>query len=769
MLAASILLLALHASPDPGFDPGPSPLLMRHPTVSKTTIVFQFAGDLWSVSRAGGEAVRLTAAQGTNSDPFFSPDGSMIAFSGQYDGNTDVFVMPAIGGVPTRLTAHPAPDEIRGWTPDGKSVIFSSSMLSNTDHPRLFSVPITGGFPKPYPFPAVVEASFSPDGKHMAYTSHQMWEQAWKRYRGGQTRSIFIGDLSDSRVKAVPRQNTDDHNPMWFGDSIYYLSDKRGPVGLYRYDTRSGSVSEEVKGEGFDLKSATAGPDVIVYERLGSINLFDPKSRASHSVKISIHGDFPQVRPELKDVRGNVNSIGISPTGQRAVLSARGWIFTAPVKKGDIRMLDGNQGVFRRDPAWSPDAKTIAFISDEGGHQQMALVDLETNKERHVPLGDPPAYYHDPVWSPDSKQIAYTDNRLTVWVLDVASGKNTKIDSGSYRGPSDIQPRWSPDSKWLTWNRDLMSHVDAVFLHSFDSGKNTQVTDGLAETSSPCFDRNGKYLYFLASTDVGQGIDYEDMSSMNSTNSTSSVYAVVLRKDLPNPLQPESDEETPKEEKKDDKKPDGHPVPMGVDLDGIEQRIISLPIPIGGYQRVEAGAEGCLFVLSFPPRATSTSAGGPGHLQQFKFADRKLSEFSQGVVAFRVSSDGKKVLLQGRGGTQIVDSATPASPSEGVIDLSGLRVKIDPRAEWNSMYHDVWATERLLFYDPHLHGIDSVEMEKRYEPFLKNVCTRDDLNYLFTDMLGEICVGHMFIGGGDRPFARSVPGGLLGADFVFDK
>jgi tricorn protease len=753
MLLIASLLLAHAPMADP-FDPGPNPMLMRHPTLSKTTIVFQYAGDLWSVARAGGEAHRLTSAPGVESNATFSPDGTMVAFSGQYDGNTDVFVVPAEGGVPKRLTAHPDPDEVLGWTPDSKSVVFSSMMLSNTDNPRMFTVPVTGGVPKPLPFPAGTEACMSPDAKQIAYVPTIRWEEAWKRYRGGQASAIWIGDFSDSHVKAIPHRVTNDRNPMWMGDSIYFLSDRRGPVGLYRYDVHSGNVSEEIKGEGFDIKSANAGPGAIVYERLGSINLFDTSTHQSKRVDIQVQSDFPEVRPQFKNLRV-VRSISISPSGQRVVVGSRGWIFSVPASKGDARLVGTQQGVNRRDPSWSPDSKTIAFITDLDGHQQMGLMDTATNVEKRLELGDSPGFYDNPQWSPDSSKIAYTDNKLNIWVIDPATGKNTKIDTGWSRGPGELQPKWSPDSKWLTWSRDLPTHFNAVFVGEVGSGKVTQITDGLSEATQPTFDRDGKHLYFEASTNRGLASDYEDMSSFNAQPVVSNLYAVVLRKDGANPLQPESDEEgtKPKPEAKFD------PKDFRIDVDDIEHRIIALPMPTTQYGSLVAGPPGSFFVVASDTRRSGT-------LMKFSFSDRKAVEFGSGVFEVQLSADGSKLLTRGGRGTTI---SSPMSPGGGTpVDLSGMTVKIDEREEWAHMYHEAWQGERMLFYDPNLHGQNADVLEKRYAPFVANICSRDDLNYLFTDMMGELVIGHMWARGGDVPGSRGVSGGLLGADYSFE-
>lgn len=761
--------LLVVSSAQGAFDPGPNPLLMQHPTLSATKIVFQFAGDLWSVSRSGGDAIRLTSARGVESEPFFSPDGSTVAFTGQYDGNTDVYTVDADGGVPKRLTYHPSADRVVGWTPDGKSVMFGSAMLSNTDAPRLFTVSTGGGVPKPLPLPMGTMASFSPDGQSLAYVPGFKWQQAWKRYRGGQAYAIWIARMSDSKVYEIPRKDWNDEQPMWVGNKIFYLSDAKGPVGLNSYDVSTKKVAEEVPGSGFDIKSATAGPGAIVYEKLGSIHLLDLNSRQSTRVPISVKGDFPEVRPAFKDVKGDITGANISPSGQRAVFAARGWIFTVPAAKGDARLITEQQGAHRRDPAWSPDTKTIAYITDQAGKQQLALYDTGTAKETLVDLGESPGYYYGPTWSPDSNKVAYTDHRNKLWVLDVASGKNTEVDQTIYTDPGvSVTPRWSPDSKWLTWARDLDSHMNAVFVYSLESGKTTQITDGLSNAKSPIFDRDGKHLYFFASTNSGQSLSWLDMSNMTNPNVTSSMYCVVLRKDLPNPLQPESDEEAPKAPPADPtKRPE--PPKFGIDLEDIEHRIIALPMAAGDYRGLEPGPAGSFFAVVLPPRTGGGGFGGGGgaNIVKWTMADRKSTPFGTGG-GLTVSADGTKMLVSGLGGMAIASTMAPLQPGAGALDLSGLKVKIDPREEWKSIFHEVWRNEPMLFYAANLHGIDAEVMRKRYEPFLAGVASRDDLNYLFTDMVGEIVIGHMWARGGDIPGITGVPGGLLGADFAFE-
>lgn len=766
------LLAALALGAPPMLDSTKTPLLLQQPTLSSTSIVFQFAGDLWTVPRSGGMAARLTSDPGIESDPHFSPDGKQIAFTGSYDGNPDVFVMPSEGGVPKRLTAHPGKDTCLGWTPDGKGVLFSSNMLSNTDYPRMFTVPATGGVPDALPFPSGYAGCYSPDGKRIAYTPTGHWELAWKRYRGGQTAPVWIGDLSDSHVVEVPRQNTDDINPMWVGDDVFYLSDPTGPRGLWKYDTKSGAKSAVIPGDGFDIKSADAGPGGIVYEKFGSLNIYDLASGKSSAVPVKLAGDFQETRPEFKKLSENLEGLSISPTGARVLVTGRGFVATVPAEKGSPELLhDDSTGPHRQGAVWSPDGKTIAYLTDQDGTQKLSLYDLTTQKWKLVALGEDPGNYDNLLFSPDSKHVAYTDEKHNIWILDVGTGVNVKVDTGTYRQGTSYRPRWSPDSKWLTYYRDLVSHVNAVFLYSLESKKATQITDGLADATDPAFDRDGKLLYFLASTTAGPGADFEDMSQYINVNPVSRVYAVVLAADGANPLQPESDEETVKkaEPNPDTKKPEAAaPVPTKVDIEGIGHRILALPMPTALYEQVEPGPAGSFFLIQREPRSGPADQGGPPTVLKFNFKDRKATPFAKGAVAIEVTADGKKALLREGKGLVIVGTGTPAATDPKPVAIDSAQAKVDPVAEWRHIYHEVWQQERVLFYDPNLHGIDSFAMERKYEPFLAGIRSRQDLNYLFTDMLGELCIGHMFIEGGDSPETKRVKGGLLGADYTFE-
>jgi tricorn protease len=737
---------------------------MQQPTMNATTIVFAFGGDLWSVSRNGGAAVRLTSSPGAESSPSFSPDGKMVAFTGSYAGNADVYVVPAEGGVPKRLTFQPNEDFVSGWTPDGKSVLFTSSLLSGTDLPRLFTVGLDAGLPKPLPLPSGSRGCFAPDAQSIAYDPGIKWQNAWKRYRGGQTSKIWVARLSDSSVTELPRKNSNDTHPMWVGDKIYFLSDRNGPTTLFCYDRGTKKTTELVKNSGFEMKNASAGPGGIVLEQLGSIKLYDTAKNKLDDVPITIAGDFPEVREQFKKANPFISSASISPTGARTVFEARGEIVTVPASKGDIKNLTESPGVADRAPTWSPDGQSIAYLTDKGGEYRLAVMPAKGGEATLYDLGDAPAYYYSPQWSPDSKKVVYTDNRHSIWIFDLASKKNTKVDTTPYENPTfQMNPVWSPDSKWLTYHRDLDSHVTGVFLYSLDSGKVTQVTDVLSDAFSPCFDRSGKYLYFGASTNSGTANAWLDLSSYRSINRTAGIYCAVLRKDLPSPLAPESDDEPslkPAEKPKEE--------PFRIDLDGLDQRIIALPMPALNYAGLKAGAAGSLFAVSVSALAGLTDPARTT-LWKFDLATKAPAPFASDVMAMDATPDGQKLLLLVRGMWMVVPSAGPPAPGQGVLDLSSMDVKVDPRAEWRQMYHEVWRIERDFLYTPTFHGQDLRALERRYEPFLEGIVSRADLNYLFEDMLGEISIGHMFIRGGDIPGGpEGVPNGLLGADYTLE-
>jgi len=750
-------------------------LLLQKPALSRTHVAFVFAADIWVVPRAGGEAVRLTVGPGTETNPVFSPDGTMLAFSGEYHGNLDVFVVPATGGVPRRLTYHPAPDLALGWTPDSKRVLFASTRTSYSRFAELFTVPLEGGFPEKLPLPMGYEAAYSPEGARLAYVPLPRAFSVWKRYRGGRTTPIWIADLATSRIAKVPRQNSNDFNPMWIGDRVYFLSDRNGPVSLFCYDPRTRKVTQLLENRGLDLKSASAAEDAIVYEQFGALHLYDLKSGSSRPIPIRVSGDFAELRPRFVNVARRLRNAHISPTGARALFEARGEILSVPAEKGDPRNLTNTPGVMERDPAWSPDGRRIAYFSDESGEYELHVRAQDGSGEvSKIPLADSPSFYFSPRWSPDGKKVAYIDCHLGIWYVDLDSKKPVRVDRGIYwSGYRDQVPVWSPDSKWLAYTKRLKNYLGAIFVYSLDQGKPAQVTDGMSDARYPVFDKDGKYLYFTASTDSGPSLQ-PDLHAFN-RRVTRSIYLAVLAKDQPSPLAPESDEEKPAPEKSEEPRKPGQPPAVKVELDGLSQRILALPLPPRLYVDLQVGKPGVLYALEAPLPAPGRE--GTYTVHRFDLKSRRSDVAVGGVSFFEISANGEKMLYRQQDRWFIVAprpmaaggaAQQPPSPPASPLRIENLEVRADPRQEWRQMYREAWRIERDFFYDPGFHGLDLKAAEKKYEPYLENIASRADLNYLFAEMLGELSVGHLSVGGGDAPEVPRIETGLLGADFKIE-
>jgi len=790
-IAVVVLAMLFAAAARPvSSAPAAPPLLIQSPTLSATEIAFVFGGDIWIVPRAGGAAHRLVTGYDLESAPHFSPDGSEIAFSGNYDGNTDVYVVPAAGGEPKRLTFHPYPDVALGWTPDGKSVLFVSHALSTNDSNELFTVPASGGFPTALPLAAGETGSYAPDGAHIAFTPGFRWEPFWKRYRGGQTSEVDIAALGDSSTIRIPRNNSNDEDPMWLGERVYFLSDRDGPTTLFAYDPASRRVTRALPAEGFDITDASAGPDAIVYSQFGALKIYDPHSGTAHDVHVTMAADMPQVRPHWLHVGSMIESGGISPTGMRAVFAAHGAILTVPAEHGDIRTIASSSSVMNRDPAWSPDGRYIAYFSDEGGEYKLHISDqkgLQPARVIDVAVGSP-SFYYTPLWSPDSKKIAYSDKRLNLWYITLDHPTPVKVATAPYEsfGPNAFGTAWSPDSRWITYVNTLPNFLHAAFVYDLDTHTTHQLTDGQSDVQNPQFDQSGKYLYFTASTNTGLTSAGLDMTADEHPVS-SSVYLAVLAHDVASPVNPQSDDEPEKSDEPEGdaadgagaaKKPAAPPKAAAkpktpatpkttIDFAGFSQRIVALPLPDANYVSLSAGKAGTLFAATTVE--TQTSPEPPtADVVKFELETRKSTPYISGVTAFAVSANGEKTLYC-QGARCFIASAAMTPPAgANLLPTQNLEVAVDPPTEWKQMYHETWRIERDFFYDPHYHGLDLAAAEKRFEPYLAGITSRDDLTFLFREMLSYLSVGHMFVGGGTEPSSGRVSTGLLGADYKIE-
>lgn len=783
----------------------PEPRLLRSPSLSDSLIAFRYADDVWTVSRDGGQAKRLTSTGNVSSGPYFSPDGKTLAYSARINGNMDVYTIPVAGGEPKRITYHPAGNEIVGWTPNGHDLLMISTQDAVRMYLQMYRLPADGsGLPEKLPLPSASNGSLSPDGTHLAYNPFLQWqEMSWKRYRGGQTQPVWIVDLKTLDLVKVPRDNSNDTYPVWLGNAVYFLSDRNGPVSLFRYDTSSKEVKQIEPNHGLDLKTLAGHGNTLVYEQFGSIHLVDIASNKDTTVSISVDGDLPKLMPRLIKVDSNqIENAAISPTGVRAVVEARGDIFTIPAEKGDVRNLTNTSSAVERDPAWSPDGQTIAYFSDATGEYKLYLRDQKgMSAPKVISLGQDPTYYYSPRWSPDSKRVLFADKRMNLWYVDVDGGTPVKVDTALREGfgPASFNASFSPDGKWILYARDLPSMENAAFVYSLETKKSTQLTDGMSNVTNPVWDASGKYIYFTASTDIGPAIDGFGLGSLNRTT-TASVYVAVLSKDEPSPIPPESDDEKKKDsdkssatdnaksdekpnaattDKKDEKekdkekdKKDGKLPEVKIDLDGIQQRILALPIPARNYTSLAPGKTGILLL------GEGTAAANPADedaqqlrsVWRFTLEKRKTEEVLHNVSGLLTSFDGEK-LLYAKGAQLSIVGISELNPggADGMpgkaLNTGNMIENSDPRAEWKQIYNETWRIEREFFYDPNYHGLDLGKIQKKYAVYLAGLSSRSDLTYLQEEMLGEMTVGHMFIHGPNAGGGAVAQTGLLGADY----
>ncbi len=767
-----LFLLLLYVSAD-SFAQGTR--LLRHPTVSRDSVAFEYAGDLWVVARSGGTARRLTSTPSVEIDPYFSPDGSQIAFTATVAGNTDVYVVGAGGGDPKRLTYHPGLDRVRGWKPDGKTIMFASNRTASPQqaYMQLWTISTDGGLPEKLPMPRGFFGAYSPDGTRMAFEEFSTpfvpeWYEAsmWRHYRGGRTHPISIVNLSDYSAQKLPWTNSNDSFPMWVGNSIYFLSDRNHTTNLFAYRIDTKQLTQVTHHDDFDVMTASAGSDAVVYEQAGYIYLVDAKSGKAQKLNIEVTGDLPWARQQFKKVATMIRNATLSPTGVRVAFEARGEIFTVPSEKGDSRNLTQSAGAHDRSPVWSPDGTQVAWLSDASGEYQLMIGDpIGVGPARALSLPST-AFFSGAKWSPDGTQIMLEDNHNNLWAIEVANGTATRIDTDSYPDPiRQFNAAWSPDSKWVTYTKSLASHLRAVFVYSWADKKTYQITDGLADSVSPTFDAGGKYIYFMASTNYGPSTGWLEMSSLDRPVRRA-IYLVVLSANEPSPLLPETGDE-PKPPA-----PDAAPAPKSdpnakptvrIDPNGINQRILAVNIPAGDYSNLNAGAAGAFFY-------TEPIPGSPGQfrLQRYQLKERAVAPFLEGNVrSYSISADKKKLLYQSASNSWgVVGTERPAKVGDGPLNVAQLETRVDPRAEWAQIYRETWRIQREYFYDAKMHGADWQAIYDKYKPLLSYVGHRADLGYLIAMVGGELTVGHSYLSGvGDVPSEDPVSVGLLGADF----
>ena len=753
--------------------------MLSQPAISDNHIAFIYAEDLWIAQSDGSNPRRLTIDEGVESNPVFSPDGKLIAFSAEYDGNTDVFTVPVTGGVPKRLTWHPGSDYARDFTPDGKSVLFLSqrSVFTNR-HARLYTVPVEGGYPIELPIPSAYYAAYAADGKHIAYTPLSPAFQQWKHYRGGRISRIWIYNVADHGTVEIPQPNggCNDINPMWSGNNIYFLSDRSGEFNLYLYEASTKNIKQVTTYSDFPIVSANMQGGKLIFEQAGYLHKIENNGSAQ-KIKVGIATDLLEMRPRYVKGAKYIRSGDISPSGARAVFDFRGEIITVPAEKGDPRNLTETTNVHEKYPAWSPDGKSIADFSDASGEDALHIIPQDgKTKPRSISLNGA-GFYANIHWSPDSKKLCFVDNSRTLYILDIASGTAKKVDSDEMYFPGvfrDLFGDWSKDSKWIAYNKVLESNYRQVFVYSVEQGKSYPISDGLSDANEIVFDSEGKYLFFFASTDAGPVVNWFDQSN-NDMRSVNSIYLVTLQKETISPFAKESDEEEITEPGKEEEKPvdskKGKKVStppevpseiIKIDFEGISKRIVDVPIIAKNYNQLVAGKDNDIYYVE-------QREGTSNMLYKYDIKEKKESEVME--LDNYVFSADKKKMLYAKGQTYgITDAGKKPEAGKGILAINAVEVKIDPPAEWVNTFNEAWRINRDYFYDPGMHGADWPAMKKKYEPFLSDLSCRSDLNRLIQWMCSELVVGHHRLAGQGDQLGNPdrVGGGLLGVDYAIN-
>ncbi len=759
--------------------------MLRYPDVSGSEIVFVYANDLWTVSREGGLARPLASPPGPEESPRFSPDGRTIAFVGNYDGNRDLYTIPVNGGVPTRVTYHPAAEALSDWTPDGQLLFNTNAFSPLSRMLMLHTTKAEGGLPEKLPVPYGGVGAISPDGEWLAYTPHTRDQRTWKRYRGGMATDIWLFHLTRHESKKITDWEGTDTQPMWNGETVYYLSDQ-GPshkLNIWSYDTGNGRRRQVTEFSDFDVKWPAIGPGSrgrgeIVFQHGSDLLALDLRSNKTRTVEVSIPGDRPEIRTRTVDVKSLISNANISSTGKRALVEARGDIWTLPAKNGSPRNLTRSSGAAERNPAWSPDGRWIAYFSDAGGEYDLFIRSADGKEDARQLTRTGEGFLTRPVWSPDSKMIAFGDNGGRFYLHEI-DGETKLVDTD----PTSNAPRanWSHDSSWITYTRSTDdSLMSAIYLYDVKSGEKHQVTGGMFNDSWPTFDRKGDFLYFASNRDFSAPL-YEDLGTTFIYTQTDRLYVVPLRNDVDSPLAPKSDEETVKEDEKDEEKgeeksegsetegeeseesdSESEEESLQIDLDGFERRAVQIPVKSGAFTWLSVNHKGNLLYVR----------GGLGRQGQpsIKLVDVNSEEVEEKTVLdgsgfLVISSDGKKILVRQRQKMAIVDPA-PKQKLDKPVSLSGLNTSIQPREEWKQIFTDAWRIQRDYFYDPNMHGVDWPDIRQRYAAMLDDCVTRDDVSYVIREMISEINVGHAYYrGGGDGESQPRVSVGMLGAQF----
>jgi tricorn protease len=778
--------------------------MFRYPAVSKDRIAFVYAGDIWIAPKSGGTAVRLSSPLGEESFPRFSPDGSKIAFSGDYDGNVDVYVVPVTGGQPTRLTYHPMDDRVIGWTPDGTRVLFASSRESGRQrYNQFYTIGLDGGLPRKLPVPYGEFGTYAPDGTQMVYMPMSQDFRTWKRYRGGWAPDLWLFDLTTFASRNLTNDPAIDAQPMWHGNDLFFMSD-RGPnerQNLWAMDMTAPDAKPRqiTRFTDFDITFPSAGPDAIVFQAGGRLYLMDFASEKVTEVRVNVVTDEMSLRPRTVKVDSLIDNASPSPSGKRAVFEARGDVFTVPAEHGAIVNVTRSSGVAERSPRWSPDGKTMAYWSDRGGEYELTLRPADGSGAEKAVTSLGAGFRYTPYWSPDSRKLAFIDQAMRMRIYDVGTGKVTEVDQSpewiSQGGLDPFRFTWSPDSRWLAYARPVTPSNTAIFLFDTKASTLHQVTSGYLNDTQPTFDPEGKYLYYAS--DRAFSPVYSSFDNSWTYANPTQIVAVPLRKDVKSPLFARNDAEsavvdTGRDEKKDEsgkgaspkpgagkppgsseaaksdtkadeKKGDEKPAPpanVDIDIDGFEARAVVLPPKNGNYSGLAAIKGKVLYRRQ--PRTGSGEDKAP--IVYFDLEEREEKTILDDADGFDLTADGKKLFVVSKRKFAFVD-IKPQQKFEKPMATADMEAPVDPRAEWRQLFADTYRFERDFFYDPKMHGVDWPALRDRYGTLIQDAVTRWDVDWVLGEFIAELNSSHTYKGGGDmeKPLQRSV--GMLGVDW----
>ncbi len=767
-MAVAFLLLSL------GMEAQINARLFQYPDVSDSYIVFSFGGDIWTVAKEGGVAAKLSSPKGNEVFPRFSPDGSMVAFSGNYDGNTDIYVMPSQGGIPTRVTHHGMTDRLLDWHPDGESLLYVSTMESGKQRfSQFYSISKEGGLPQKLPMAYGEFASYSPDGKKVAFTDRSRIFRTWKRYRGGTAADVWIFDLESYESQNITDNTANDELPMWVGNKVYYLSDQGSEerFNLWVYDVESKQNRQVTEFQDFDIHFPAQGPKEIVFEAGGKLYLMDLETEKYKEVQIKVGTDLISIKPRKESVEKYVQNMSVAPDGNRAIVEARGDLFSVPASDGFIQNVTRSSGVAERFPSWSPNGRYIAFWSDQSGNYELTIRDLQEGaKEKKLTSLGPGFRYHL-FWAPDSKKLTFVDQTMTIWVYHIDQNIMEKVDQDLALfegGLRNWRPSWSSDSRWLAYGRTMDNNNNAVFIYSVDNKKSIQATSGFYSDINPTFDTKGDFLYLVTNRSFKPV--YSDFDNSWTYPNATQLAVIPLRDDVPSPLTAKNDTvainleteiKDDSEDKEDEKDSDTKRVE--IDFDNFERRIVVLPPKAGNMGRISAAADKIIFQRF----SNSGSGESKNELKYFDLKEREEKTIIKDIRGYELSADQKKILVRQNQKYAIIDMAADQKVKKS-LSLQEMEMTINPREEWKQIFTDAWRFQRDFFYDTEMHGLDWNSVYEQYAPLIDHAMNRNDLNFIIGEMIGELNASHTYRGGGDQESPERKNVGYLGVDWAKD-